>query len=275
MENFAQLDLVNLKLQGFARDTQETVGRVSECYFQKAGIFRWGAEQLSIQEFLDCSRAITGRIDEFNFVPKETSDGAVQQWIRSAAEDQGINSFGNQRREVTCNNSVGENVIQPAFLDQWHKQRTGTRGDVDLRIKRAQRPFISAAFDRGSCADYADVSVARHRNGHLCTRLNHADDRNRKRLLQLWQRQGRGSIAGDHDDLYVLIGQHVGHFQAVTLHCHRAFTAVRNPRCVAEVKYVFVRQQLVQRFDDCESANAGIKNANRTRITHAAGNVAA
>jgi len=121
MENFAQLDLVNLKLQGLARDTQETVGRVSECYFQSAGIFRWGAEQLSIQEFLDCSRAITGRIDEFNFVPKKTSDRAVQQWIMSAAEDQGINFFGNQRREVTCNNSVGEIVIQPAFLDQWYK----------------------------------------------------------------------------------------------------------------------------------------------------------
>ena len=53
MENLTQLDLVNLKLQGLARDTQETVGRVSECYFQSAGIFRWGAEQLSIQEFLD------------------------------------------------------------------------------------------------------------------------------------------------------------------------------------------------------------------------------
>ena len=193
MENFTQLDLVNPKLQGLARDTQETVGRVSECYFQNAGIFCWGAEQLSIQEFLDCSRAITGRIDEFNFVPKKTSDRAVQQWIMSAAEDQGINSFGNQRREVTCNNSVGEIVIQPAFLDQWHKQGTGTRGNVDLRLKRAQRPFISAAFDRGSCADYADVSVARHRNGRLCTRLNHTDDRNRKSLLQLWQRQGRGA----------------------------------------------------------------------------------
>ena len=270
MENFTQLDLVNLKLQGLARDTQETVGRVSECYFQSAGIFRWGAEQLSIQEFLDCSRAITGRIDESNFVAEETSDRSVQQWIMSAAENQGINSSGNQRREVTCNNSVGEIVIQPAFLDQWHKQGTGTRGNVDLRLKRAQSPFISAAFDRGSCADYADVSVARHGNGSLCTRLNHANNRNRKRLLQLWQRQRRGSIAGDHDDLYVLIGQHIGHFQAVTLNRDRAFAAVRNPRCVAEVKYVLVRQQLVQRFDDREPANARVEYADRPRVAHGA-----
>ncbi len=188
----------------------------------------------------------------------------------STAEDQCINPFGNQRREVTCNNSVGEIVIQPAFLDQWHKQGTRTRGNVDLRIKRAQRPFISAAFDRGSCADYADVSVARHGNGRLCTRLNHADDRNRKRLLQLWQRQRRGSIAGDHDDLYVLIGQHIGHFQAVTLNRDRAFAAVRNPRCVAEVKYVLVKQQLVQRFDDREPANARVEYADRPRVAHGA-----
>ena len=58
-------------------------------------------------------------------------------------------------------------------------------------------------------------------------------------------------------------GQDVRQLDGVTFDRFRAFISIRNARGIAEIKNIFVRQKIAQRFHDGESANSRIENADR------------
>src|SRR6266542_3783691 len=78
-------------------------------------------------------------------------------------------------------------------------------------------------------------------------------------------------ITGNNKRLRVLPRQDPRQFHSVALHGFRAFRPVRNTRRVAQIKNVFVWQQVAQCLHDSKAADARIENANGARITHAAG----
>src|SRR4029450_1794084 len=51
----------------------------------------------------------------------------------------------------------------------------------------------------------------------------------------------------------------------------RAFVSVRNTCSVSEIKYFLAGQEIAQGLHHRQAANAGVENANRTRVAHAAG----
>src|SRR5262245_1252873 len=59
--------------------------------------------------------------------------------------------------------------------------------------------------------------------------------------------------------------------QRIALHGLRTLRAVRNACRVAEVDNRFVWQPIAERLDHGKPANAGIKNADGSRVAHAAG----
>ena len=82
-------------------------------------------------------------------------------------------------------------------------------------------------------------------------------------LFQFRQSQGRSGVARHHDDFCVLLNEYVGNLEAVALNGAGTFSAVWDARRVAEVKNLFVRQQIAQRLDNGQAANSGIKNTDR------------
>src|SRR6476660_6624935 len=63
--------------------------------------------------------------------------------------------------------------------------------------------------------------------------------------------------------------------QRVALNGLRTLWTVWDTCRVAEVHNCFVWQPITERFDHGQPANAGIKNADRSRVAHAAGKVTA
>src|SRR5262249_5687937 len=68
---------------------------------------------------------------------------------------------------------------------------------------------------------------------------------------------------------------HVRQLQSVALHGLGTLRAIGNACSVAEVDNCFVWQPITERFDYSEPANAGIKNADRSRVAHRSGKVIA
>ena len=93
-------------------------------------------------------------------------------------------------------------------------------------------------------------------------------------FFQFCQGDRRSSVAGDNNRFCIFLHQHFSNLEAIAFYCAGAFSAVGNACRVAEIEYFFARQEIAQRLHDGETANAGIEDADWSRIAHSAGKVA-
>src|SRR5438874_13830744 len=99
-------------------------------------------------------------------------DRLTQQRIMGAAEHEGINPISDQWIQVLPNDAIGDLTLQPAFLDQWNKKRTGASGNPDGGIELQDGALVGPALDRRAGPDHADVAIASRHNRGLCARLD-------------------------------------------------------------------------------------------------------
>lgn len=153
-------------------------------------------------------------------------------------------------------NAVGDGVLQPPFFDGGDKHRALAAGDTHLRGKGVDGHFVGFAADGAPCADDADMAVARRRDGSLRPGGDDARDRDVEALVQLWDGKGRSGVAGHDDHLRLLRQQHGADLSRVTLDGGAALSPVRDAGRIADVKDVFLREELAERGCDGQPADA-------------------
>ena len=72
---------------------------------------------------------------------------------------------------------------------------------------------------------------------------DHADDRHVELLLELGQGGSGRRVAGDEDQLHVLGGEEARDLAGIDAHLRERARPVRQPRAVAEVDEVLVRER--------------------------------
>ena len=77
-----------------------------------------------------------------------------------AAENQCVDPARDHWIEITFNRLIGQRVVQQAFFDQRHEQRTRLTTHPNMHIQRAQSILVRATANRCTRADYTDVPIA-------------------------------------------------------------------------------------------------------------------
>jgi NADH:ubiquinone oxidoreductase subunit D len=95
-----------------------------------------------------------------------------------------------------------------------------TGGDCYARcLVRIRETFHSIDLIRQAAGKMPDGPIDLRVKGtpnRAATRLDNADHRHAQELSQSWQSHCRDGIAGNHDDLYVLVEQKKGALQGVS-----------------------------------------------------------
>src|SRR5258705_532410 len=78
-----------------------------------------------------------------------------------ATKNERINAMAQDWIEIFVQDSVGNTVPRPTFLDEGHKQRTGACEDLGRIAPRKDTVAVGFASDRCARADNADAVIAR------------------------------------------------------------------------------------------------------------------
>ena len=91
---------------------------VSESYIELAGEISLSGKVGVVEESLDGAGAIFGGVDEGDGGAGDFGDGGFEEGVVGAAEDEGVDAFGEQRFEVAREDLVGHRVVEQTFLDE-------------------------------------------------------------------------------------------------------------------------------------------------------------
>ena len=181
-----------------------------------------------------------------------------------ASEDQRVDVILKHIVQIPHDDLVRHRVVGPAFLHQRNQQRTRFADDADLRPDRVDRLRIGSGGDRCLRRDHADPAVFRRLACDARTRVDHADHGHSFRLfLHDIDRVRRRRIAGDHDRLDFLSFKKADDLSCVSLNRRLRFVPVRHARGVAEIDDFFHRKVPHDLPRHRQSAEAGIKHADR------------
>ncbi len=178
-----------------------------------------------------------------------------------ASQQQRVDAALFETLEVVRDGQFRDRIVGPSFLGQRHQQRACARVDFRARAEPLDRARVSSRRDRCFGADHPYFAVARGLDCRARARLDHADDRHHRVRRDRIERDRAGRVAGDHQHLDSLGEQEPGVLLRVADDDFVGFRAVGKPRRVAEVDEVFVGERRGQRFQDGESADAGIEHA--------------
>ncbi len=179
-----------------------------------------------------------------------------------AAEDEGVDAFGEEGLEVSAEHLVGDRILEEAFFDERHEQGAG--GAVDFRggFEFQDRFLVGSAGDGRAGADDADGFVFCGVHGGIGSGEDDADDGDLEDLLHARDAEGRGGVAGDNDHFRAAVEKHVSDLDAVAFDSFPAFSTVGNAGGVADVEDVLVGQEAAQAGGDGEASDAGVEDAN-------------
>ena len=92
-----------------------------------------------------------------------------------AAENERVDVGGGKRPKVFLDDDAGRGMVDPAFLDKWNEQRSGTRGDDGVGTQRANRLFVGSGFDRTGGAHDSDPIGRGRRDRGPRSRIHNAN----------------------------------------------------------------------------------------------------
>jgi len=149
-------------------------------------------------------------------------------------------------------------------------QRTGLTGDSHMNIQRAQRILISATAESSrACQLLRRVDFWSWRSRPALPVQSHRlPERRHSRAVSEWRLRKqcykrRRSLSRSPASAY---RRARGYSARPSLRFY-----FRKARAgVAEIENVLIRQQIAKRLDHGQAADAGIENANRSRVAHAA-----
>ena len=184
------------------------------------------------------------------------------------AQNQCIDTGGPQRFQILPHHRLDDHVSPPdaAVLHQRHQQRTGFAEYLHLRVHLPQGGLVGAGADGGLCGDHADPLVFGHRQCPAAGRLHHADDGQVVFRPQRGKRCGGDGTAGDEDGLEVKGPQKAHILPGVLQNGLPGPAAVRHPGGIPEINESFLRQNLPERVDCRQTAQAGVEHPDRPHI---------
>src|SRR5579862_9276935 len=254
-----EFHVADLQAERFLRDAQEAAGGIGEGHPQPSHpVSRRGEGP---KELFHGGGAVRGGIDQRYLRPQEFFQRLPQERVVRAAEDEGVHVRLHYFFQVTADDLVGDGVLQPPFLDEGDEHGARLAGDVHAGVERVDGPLVRAALDGGPGADDADAPVARGGDGGPSAGDDDADDGDFQEFFQPRDRQGRGGVARDDDELGLFREQEGGYLDAVTLDGLRAFAPVRHARGVAYIEDVFRGEEIAQSGGDGQPADAGVEYA--------------
>jgi len=118
--------------------------------------------------------------------------------------------------------------------------------------------------------EHADAPVSRREHGSVRLGCDDADHRHRELPLQVWQRGGRRGVTGREDQLHALPLEVARDLEREAPDLVQRARPVREPRAVAEVDEVLVRERDEALVQDGQAAHPRIEHAYRARV-HAPG----
>ena len=185
-----------------------------------------------------------------------------------AAENQRIHTCVLQRREIFLHHSFDDHIaaVHAAVLDQRHEQRTRLREQVERAVLFVQILLVCTRTDGGRRADHADSAGLRHGHGAAAGRLDRTDDRNVVLLGKQVERDSGHGVAGNDDGFQVKLAQKRHILPRILGNDIAAARTVRHTAGVAEIDDILLRHQGVQTAHGGQTAQAGVKYANRTLI---------
>ncbi len=184
-----------------------------------------------------------------------------------AAEDDRIRIRAVRLVEVPPNDRPCYLAVTPALLRQRYQHFTGLLCHLGPGVPPSDSLPIGAKAHRGLGRQYeVPASRACVHGGH-CTRLDHADDGQRREpIAQRIERDGRRGVAGHDQQLDALLPQFRRGLRRVTFDRHRALGPVGQARRIAKIDKVFARQGVADRLENGQTADTGIKYANRPLV---------
>src|SRR3989441_9029427 len=120
--------------------------------------------------------------------------------------------------------------------------------------------------DRPRRPDHADSPRPRALHRRARARLDHADQRHRRALSQKVERLSADGVARDDQGLHPAREQIRQDLARVPAYRVRRLGAIRDACGVAEIDHRLVRQALEHRPRDGEPTDAGIEDAERSRV---------
>src|SRR5919204_350016 len=132
-------------------------------------------------------------------------------------------------------------------------------------VEAGSREYSAVSHRRFGCEE-PDAAVACRLHGGVRLRRDHADDRNRELLLQVWQRGRRRRVAGRDDELHALLLEVDADLAREHPQLAEGPRTVRQPRVVAEVDEVLVRKGDETLVEDGQAAHARVEDAHRPRV---------
>ena len=147
-------------------------------------------------------------------------------------------------------------------------QATGTTSRAG--VERAYELDVSPARDRRLRREETDPAVSRGEDGGMRLGREDADDGNRELALKIGERGCGRRVAGRDDELHALLLEIAGDLGREAPDLVQRARPVRQPRTVAEVDEVLVREGDQALVQDGEPAHAGVEHADGAGV-HARG----
>src|SRR5581483_4255455 len=222
-------------------------------------------DPLARERLCHLARGLVGGEDERHVAPEDTlEDGADERVVR-AAEDDGVDAGVPQRRRVAAHR-LGQLLERRVGLDQRHQPGARDPDEARPRVERAHELLVAARGDGELGGEQADAAVPRRLYGGVRLGDDDGHDRHVEALLQVGERRGRRRVAGDDEQLHVPAGEVGTDLVREAAHVGERLRPVRQPRVVAEVDDVLVRERDEALVQDGEAAHAGVEHADRAPV---------
>ena len=183
--------------------------------------------------------------------------------IVRTAKDQSINLAFLQIFQIAGGNHFRYRIIHPAFFHERDEKRTGRSDDVNRRIDLLNRAGIYLAGDGSFGSDDTDLLVFRRQHRTGGAGADNAQNRNVKFRPDSVKSIGACGITGDDDRLYVFRQKKADDLLGIAGYGLFRLTAVRYAGGITEVDDIFVRKLPHDLAGNGETADAGIKDADR------------
>src|SRR6266511_1337698 len=165
---------------------------------------RVARSSFAVERLRHLTRRLLGREDQSRRPAEHALEHGPDERVVRAAENDRVHLFFLERTRVLAYRRV-DLLGGGTRFDQGHEARTGGGDDVSTGVESAYRLRVAAACHGRLGGQDPDAAVAGRLHGRVRLRSQDADDRDRKPLLELRQRRGRGRVARRDDQLHARV----------------------------------------------------------------------
>lgn len=177
-----------------------------------------------------------------------------------AAENDGIDAFGDHRRDVFGDGGDDFGAVENTLFDKRHEFWARLSEDAELAGVSGDEAVKFFAREGGFGGENADDAGFAGGGGGLDARF-HADKRQRISVAQSFDGGDGGRVASDDDELRTLRDEKISEGKNALLDFARGLAAIRTPRRITHVMDRFVRENFLDFAQNGQAANARIKDA--------------